>query len=152
MRANPFVAMPAVFLAGFFMVTCAAPATVAPPEAAPVVDVCRDQWGYPAPRFEWSAWLGYFKRANGGVLVRRTLTEAERLPFLSTYNNIPPVTDRNPERIEIFSRPGHPAVVVVFVEDGCVTLTALIPRAPVESMISPTGSDRRSLRPAGCEA
>ncbi len=115
-------------------------------------DVCRDQWGQPAPWFEWSAWLADLAHANDGTLERRTLADDERLRFLRAYNNTPPVTDRNPERIEVFSRPNHPAVVVVFVEDGCVTLTALMPRALVESMISPTGGNRRSLRPMEREA
>ncbi len=114
--------------------------------------MCRDQWGHPAPWFEWSAWLEYLERKNGDALQRRTMSAEERIRFLRAYNNTPPVTDRNPERIEIFSRPDHPAVVVVFVEDGCVTLSALLPRALVESVISPTGGNRRSLRPMEREA
>ncbi len=115
-------------------------------------DVCRDQWGHPAPWFEWSAWLEHLERKNGDALQRHTLSAEERTRFLRAYNNTPPVTDKNPERIEIFSRPDHPAVVVVFVEDGCVTLTAPMPRALVESVISPTGGNRRSLRPMEREA
>lgn len=122
------------------------------PKAAAGASVCRDQWGQPAPWFEWSAWLADLTRKNGGTLERRTMSAEERLRFLRAYNNTPPVTDRNPERIEIFSRPNHPAVVVVFVEDGCVTLTAMMPRALVESVISPTGGNRRSLRPMEREA
>ena len=114
-------------------------------------DVCRDQWGQPAPWFEWSAWLEHLERKNGDALQRRTMSAEERTRFLRAYNNTPPVTDRNPERIEIFSRPGHPAVVVVFVEDGCVTVTALMLRALVESVISSDGK-QRSLRPAEREA
>ena len=139
------------------MAACATPApkTDAIPALKPVLadaSVCRDQFGRPAPRLEWSAWLPNFERRNGAVLVRHTLTEAERLRFLGTYNNVPPVTDRNPERIEIFSRWNHPNVVVVFVEDGCVTLTALIDRPLVESVISPTGGERRPLRAGEREA
>ena len=114
-------------------------------------DVCRDQWGQPAPWFEWSAWLEHLERKNDSTLERRTLADDERLRFLRAYNSTAPVSDRNPERIEIFSRPDHPAVVVVFVEDGCVTLTAVMLRALVESVISP-GGKQRSLRPAEREA
>lgn len=115
-------------------------------------DVCRDQWGQPAPQFEWSVWIADLARKNGGTLERHAMVDDERLRFLRAYNNTPPVTDRNPERIEVFSPPNHPAVVIVFVEDGCVTLTALMPRALVESVISPTGGNRRSLRPMEREA
>lgn len=154
MRAFQIVSTPAVFLAGFFMVTCAAPAPKADltPAAKPVLaaaSVCRDQWGHPTPRFEWSVWLRYFVRRNGAGLMRRTLTEPERLRFLGTYNNTEPVSDRNPERIEIFSRPDYATVVVVFVEDGCVTLTAWMMRALVEAIISPAS---RAPRRPGCEA
>ncbi len=110
-------------------------------------DVCRDQFGQAAPWFEWTTWLANLERNNDVELKRRTMTEAERVRFLSAYNNTPPVTGHNPERIEIFSRRGHPAVVVVFVEDGCVTLTALMLRSLVESVIS-SGGKQRSLRPA----
>ncbi len=129
----------------------AANAAPASPKAMPGASVCRDQWGQPAPWFEWSAWLEHLERKNGDALQRRTMSAEERTRFLRAYNNTPPVTDRNPERIEIFSQPDHPAVVVVFVEDGCVTLTALMLRALVESVIS-SGGKQRSLRPAEREA
>lgn len=129
----------------------AANAAPASPKAMPGASVCRDQWGQPAPWFEWSAWLEHLERKNGDALQRHTMSAEERTRFLRAYNNTPPVTDRNPERIEIFSQPDHPAVVVVFVEDGCVTLTALMLRALVESVIS-SGGKQRSLRPAEREA
>lgn len=132
---------PAIVLAGFFLAAC----------VAATAYVCRDQFGNPAPQLEWSAWLEHLERKNGDALQRRTMSAEERMRFLRAYNNTPPVTDRNPERIEIFSRPGHPAVVVVFVEDGCVTVTALMLRALVESVISSDGK-QRSLRPAEREA
>ena len=140
-HASPFLTLPAFALAmaGFLW----------PLDAR--ADVCRDQFGQPAPWFEWSAWLEHLERKNGDALQRRTMSAEERTRFLRAYNNTPPVTDRNPERIEIFSQPDHPAVVVVFVEDGCVTLTALMLRALVESVIS-SGGKQRSLRPAEREA
>ena len=143
--------LPALALAGFFLAACVTPAAYSDqpsPLAAAGASVCRDQWGRPAPGFEWSAWLESLERRNDNELNRHTMTDAERVRFLSAYNDTPPVTDHNPERIEVFSLHGHPLVVVVFVEDGCVTLTALMLRALVEGVIS-SGGARRPLRPVG---
>lgn len=118
---------------------------------AATADVCRDQFGNPAPQLEWSAWLKDVEAWNEGV-TRRAMTDDERIRFLGAYNDIPPVLDRNPERIEIISRFGDPQVIVVFVKNGCVTLTAVMFRALVESVVSPTGGGRHSLGPAEREA
>lgn len=82
------------------------------------------------------------------------MTEDERLRFLRAYNNTPPVTDSNPERIEMFWLISNPiAVLVVFVENGCVTLTGTFMRPLVDSIISPNANGQeRSLRPIEREA
>jgi len=101
-------------------------------------DVCRGQFGQPAPEYEWSIWLRDLDSRNGVAsrnLRRRSMTDAERLRFLSAYNATPPVTDRNPERIELFWLDGGYQYVVVFVENGCVTVTARLFRQLVDSII-----------------
>ena len=116
-------------------------------------DACRDEFGVAAPGLEWDSWLADLERRSEGDVMRRTMTVDERLRFLWTYNRTPPLTDVNPQRIELFTRAHLPTMVVVFVEDGCVTLTAVMFRALVESVISPNTRERdRGFDPHDSEA
>ena len=85
--------------------------------------------------FDWPTWISDLESVEDNALVRRTLTADERLRLLRIYNNEPPLTDHNPERIEIFSFPGNPLVAMVFVKYGCVTLTSPVPRLLLEDAL-----------------
>ena len=147
---HPFY-LTAALVGGFFMAACAAPApkTDAVPAPKPFLadaSVCRDQFGQPAPRYEWSMWFLDMQRANPDGVESRTMTGAERMRFLGAYNSTPPISDVNPERIEMFWI--DPLVVaVVFVEDGCVTYAARMMRQLLESVISPNTNGRQSEPP-----
>ena len=119
-------------------------------------DVCRDQWGNLAPRFAYSLWYEDMLRLNPGGVQSRTMTDEERFRFLRAYNNTPSITEANPERIEVFWVDWNSSTVgVLFVENGCVTYSASLFRAFVDSIISPNTNGwqpRRSPPPMGCEA
>ena len=133
------------------MAACATPtpktdAILVPKPVLADASLCRDQFGRPDSRYEWSMWFLDMQQKNPDGLENRTMTDAERLRFLSTYNSIPPITDTNPERIEMFWI--DPIVVaVVFVENGCVTYAVRMPRHLLESVISPNTNGRRPGQP-----
>ena len=57
----------------------------------------------------------------------RTMTDDERLRFLNVYNGTPPITEANPEAIVMFWSNQY-QVMVIFVENGCVTHTGILMR------------------------
>ena len=80
------------------------------------------------------------------------MTNDERLRFLNVYNGAPPLTDANPEAIVMFWANQY-QVMVVFVENGCVTHTGILLRPLVDSIISPNVKSReRPFNPMDREA
>jgi hypothetical protein len=80
---------------------------------------CFDEAGNATPKFVYETWLHAAALANPGGFSQRVMTSDERQRFLSYYNNAPPVSDYNPERIEMFWVNWY-NITVVFVENGCV--------------------------------
>ena len=50
-----------------------------------------------------------------------TLNAEDRITFLGWFNNIPPVSDANPDHVIIFARPTDDIVYAGFVDKGCIT-------------------------------
>jgi len=107
-----------------------------------------------APQYEWSMWHREMERRNPEGTERHTMTKDERMRFLRAWNDAPPITDANPERIEMFwIKSNLLLVAVIFVENGCVTYTALMERQLVEAIISPnTNGYERPFNPMDREA
>lgn len=57
------------------------------------------------------------------------LTDEERRRFLAAYNDAKPRTAVMCQRIGFFEHPKAATVMVVFIEDGCVWATGILPRA-----------------------
>lgn len=106
----------------------------------------------PDQSYQWSIWYEEMQRQNPEGTEERTMTDDERLRFLRVFNSTPPITDVNPDRIEMFwSNPSQ--ILVAFVENGCVTHTGLLMRQLLESIISPnTNGYERPFNPMDREA
>ena len=142
-HANPFLI--AALLGGFLWSGDAI--------GAPGADVCKDQWGQPSARHAWPTWRQEMDAANPNGVNVHTMDDNERVRFLSVYNDAEPVTTHNPERIEMYWTDTSPLIVaIIFVENGCVTLTSLMPRQLVESIISPNAKGHQARQPGGREA
>jgi len=107
-KYQPFLTLPAVVLAGFFLVACATPA---PKLAAP--GKCAE------PKLEWSAYQTDMKER----LFTSDFTEFtdnERLAFLWSFNNDGPETGFAPDTVGYFDFSHFRVVWLVMVEQGCV--------------------------------
>jgi hypothetical protein len=86
-----------------------------------------------APEWEIGAYrAGVEARAPDAVYAE--LTEPERRAFLAALNSMHPPTGFLYDRVAFFHRPGHPGVLVVYAQGGCVWNVSAVSKAAFLAM------------------
>ena len=106
----------------------------APVAQAPVVVASKCK----AADLEWPAWMNRLQDRNQGVLMQ-SVTDEDRVRFLEVYNAMEPVSNKQPSRLYIFAHPQWTMVVVIGVDDDCVTLTLMMNPQEFNSLIAGSG-------------
>lgn len=75
----------------------------------------------------WEKWYSDVLANNPPSMTEQRLVGEELQNFLNFYNSMPPVTDDNPELVTIFRKDAENIVLVVFIENDCVTRVIPVP-------------------------
>ncbi len=80
----------------------------------------------------YEPWHGRMLANNPTAQVTELDADASKI-LLNGFNAIPPASTYTAERVFIMSKPGAPAVLVIFVTGRCLTLVNPLPRIKLKS-------------------